>query len=137
MERMSSLPGIRPLVLSRLPADFFASPRDPATPEPLRLEWPRRGPGFRLHGDAALQAAFRAALAEYEAAEGAAARARCSGDVRGFFSATTETHRCIAALEGVDLPRADQARLQAQARRRAREAARRERPAEREVDEAA
>jgi hypothetical protein len=133
MERMSTLPGIRPLLLSRLPADFFASPRDPAAPEPLRLEFPRRGAGFRLHGDAGLQASFRAALAEYEAAEAAAARARCSGDVRGFFAATTETHRCFAALEGFDLPRADLARLQAQARRRAREISRRDR----EVDEAA
>src|SRR4051794_18067982 len=133
MERMSSLPGIRPLVLSRLPAEFFASPRDPAAPEPLRLDFPRRGPGFRLQGDAGLQAAFRAALAEYEAAEAAAARARCSGDVRGFFAATTETHRCFAALEGFDLPRTGLSRLQAHARRRARELARRER----EVDEAA
>ncbi|MCB4821787.1 hypothetical protein [Roseicella aerolata] len=124
-----SLPGIRPLALPRLPADFFAAPRDPAAPQPLRLDWHRRGPGFRLQGDAALQQAFRAALADYDAAEAAAARARLSGDIRGFFAAMTETHRCYAALEGFDLPAADLARLLAQSRRRAREAARRERRA--------
>src|SRR5215208_6557972 len=130
MERMSSLPGIRPLALARLPADFFAPPRDPAAPEPLRLEWPRRGSQFRLTGYPARQAAFRIALAEYEAAEAAAALARCSGDLRGFFAATTETHRCFAAPEGFGLPGADLARLQAIARRHAKDAARRDREAE-------
>jgi hypothetical protein len=133
MERIVSLPGIRPLALARLPADFFAPPRDPMAPEPLRLEWPRRGTGFRLLGDPALQRDFRAALAEYEAAESAAALARRSGDLRGFFAAMTEIHRCTATLDGFDLPTSDLARLQAQARRRAREAARRER----QEDEAA
>src|SRR5690349_13877452 len=127
MERMTSLPGIRPLALARLPADFFAPPRDPAAPEPLRLEWPRRGTEFRLTGCPARQAAFRAALAEYEAAEAAAALARRGGDLRGFFAAMTETHRCTAALEAFDeLPPSDLARLQLLAR----EAARRDRQAE-------
>lgn len=130
MERISTLPGIRPLALPRLPADFFASPRDPAAPEALRLDWPRRGNTWRLTGDAALQCGFRAALAEYEAAEAAAALARCSGDLRGFFTAMTETHRCFAALEACGLPVADLARLQVLARRRAMDAARRERQAE-------
>ena len=58
------------------------------------------------------------------------ALARCSGDLRGFFAAATETHRGFAALEAFGLPGADLARLQALARRRAREAARRERQAE-------
>lgn len=135
--RTATVPGIRPLVLPRLPADFFAAPRDPASPEPLHLEFHRRGAGFRLTGDAGLQAAFRAALAEYEAAEAAAALARRSGDVRGFFAAVTETHRRFAALESFDLPRPDLARLQAQARRRGREMARRERPVEGPLNEAA
>jgi hypothetical protein len=130
MEPITRLPGIRPLALLRLPADFFAPPPDPAAPAPLGLEWPRRGAAFRLTGCPKLQAAFRAALAEYEAAEGAAARARCSGDLRGFFAATTETHRGFAALDAFGLPAADLGRLQALARRRAREAARRERQAE-------
>lgn len=130
MERLSTLPGIRPLALARLPADFFAPPRDPQAPEPLRLEWPHRGAAFRLTGCPSLQAAFRAALVEYEAAEAAAALARRSGDLRGFFAAMTETHRCTAALDAFDLPATDLARLQALARRRAREAARRERQAE-------
>ncbi|RAI58573.1 hypothetical protein [Roseicella frigidaeris] len=127
---MTSLPGIRPLALPRLPADFFAPPRDPAAPEPLSLEWPRRSGVFRLAGCPARQAAFRAALAEYEAAETAAALARRSGDLRGFFAAMTETHRCYAALEGFGIAGADLARLQVLARRRGREAARRERAAE-------
>ena len=130
MERVTSLPGIRPLALPRLPADFFAPPRDPAAPEPLGLEWPRRGAAFRLSGCPTLQAAFRAALAEYEAAETAAALARRSGDLRGFFAAMTETHRCYAALEGFGIAGADLARLQVLARRRGREAARRERASE-------
>jgi hypothetical protein len=130
MERRITVPGIRPLALPRLPADFFLSPRDPAAPEPLRLEWPRRGGAPRLSGCPSLQAAFRAALAAYEAAEAAAAIARCSGDLRGFFAATTETHRGFAALEAFGLPAADLARLQAIARRHARDAARRERQAE-------
>ncbi len=109
------LAGVRPLALLGLPADFFAPP---AAPAPLRLEWPRRGPGPRLSGDAGLQAAFRQALAEYEAAEAAAARARVSGDLRGFFQHMTETHRCYAALEAFDLPASDLARLRAQCRRR-------------------
>lgn len=127
---MMRLPGIRPLALPRLPADFFAPPRDPAAPAPLGLEWPRRGTAFRLTGCPAQQAAFRAALADYEAAEAAAALARCSGDLRGFFTATTETHRSFAALEAFGLPGSDLARLQTLARRRAKDAARREREAE-------
>jgi hypothetical protein len=123
--RMTTLAGLRPLVLPRLPADFFDPKPDPTAPEKLRLDWPRRGPGPRLAGDAALQAAFRAALAEYEAAEAAAAEARRSGDIRGFFQHMTETHRCYAALEAFDLPPADLARLQTQSRRRAAAAARR------------
>src|SRR4051812_26889831 len=130
MESITRLPGIRPLALPRLPADFFAPPPDPAAPAPLGLEWARRGAAFRLTGCPLRQAAFRAALAEYEAAEAAAALARCSGDLRGFFAATTETHRCFAALEAFALPTAHLTRLQAQARRRARDAARRERDAE-------
>ncbi|MCO6418174.1 hypothetical protein JYK14_18685 [Siccirubricoccus sp. KC 17139] len=117
--RMTPLAGVRPLALLGLPADFFVPPPDPAAPEKLRLEWPRRGKGPRFHGDAGLQAAFRQALAEYEAAELAAARARVSGDLRGFFQNMTETHRCYAALEAFDLPPADLARLQKQCRRRA------------------
>jgi hypothetical protein len=124
--RMTIVAGLRPLALFGLPADFFVPPRDPAAPEPLRLEWPRRGPGPRLHGDAGLQAAFRTALADYEAAEAAAACARRCGDIRGFFQHMTETHRCYAALEGFELPPADLLRLQAQSRRRAAEAGRRE-----------
>ncbi|MDO9709609.1 hypothetical protein [Paracraurococcus lichenis] len=123
---MSLMPGIRPLALPRLPADFFLAPRDPAAPEPLRLEWPRRGP-FRLKGDPSRHEAFRAAFAEYEAAEAAAAHCRCHGDLRGFFAAMTETHRCYAALEAFELPAADLARLQGLARRHARDALRRER----------
>jgi hypothetical protein len=114
--RLSARPGLRPLALCGLPADFFVAPRDPAA---LRLDWPRRGPGFRLSGDADLQAAFRLALAEYEAAEAAAAQARRSGDIRGFFQHMTETHRRFAALQGFDLPAGDLARLQAQAHRHA------------------
>ena len=125
--RLSLVPGIRPLALPGLPADFFTAPRDPAAPEPVRLEWPRRGPGFRLSGDAAGQAAFRAALAAYEAAEAQVALARLSGDVRGFFGSMTGIHRCFAALEGFGLPEADLVRLQALARRRALDAARRDR----------
>lgn len=124
---MSAVPGIRPLALPRLPADFFLAPRDPSAPEPLRIEWHRRGPGFRLKGDPGKHEAFRAAVAEYEAAEAAAAHARHCGDIRGFFAAMTETHRCYAALEAFELPAADLARLQSGARRRARDAARRER----------
>ncbi|MBK1662029.1 hypothetical protein [Paracraurococcus ruber] len=124
---MHTVPGIRPLVLPRLPADFFLAPRDPAAPEPLRLEWPKRGPGFKLAGDPAKHAAFRAAVAEYEAAELAAAHGRLCGDIRGFFAAQTEIHRCYAALEAFDLPAADLARLQSHARRRAKDAAQRER----------
>lgn len=127
--RVSSVPGIRPLALPRLPADFFLAPRDPAAPGPLSLEWPRRGP-FRLKGDPARHEAFRAAWAEYEAAEAAAAHCRCHGDLRGFFAAMTETHRCYAALEGFELPATDLARLQDLARRRARQALRRERQEE-------
>lgn len=130
MERLTTLPGVRPLALARLPADFFAPPRDPTAPEPLRIEWPRRGTAFRLTGCPVRQAAFRAALAEYEAAETAAALARCSGDLRGFFASMTETHRCTAALDVFDLPPSDLARLLSLARRRAREAVRRERQAE-------
>jgi hypothetical protein len=63
--RVSIVPGVRPLALLRLPADFFAAPRDPDAPEPLHLEFPRRGPGFRLTGCPVRQTAFRAALAEY------------------------------------------------------------------------
>jgi len=122
---MTTLAGLRPLVLPRLPADFFAPKPDPSAPAPLRLDWPRRGPGPRLTGDAGLQAAFCAALAEYEAAELAAAQARRCGDLRGFFQHMTETHRCYAALEAFDLPPADLARLQAQSRRRATAAMRR------------
>lgn len=125
--RLQTVPGVRPLFLPRLPADFFLAPRDPAAPEPLRIEWHRRGPGFRLGGDPSRHEAFRAAYAEYEAAEIAAAHCRLSGDIRGFFAAQTETHRCYAALEAFDLPAADLARLQAQVRRRAKDAARRER----------
>ena len=130
MESITRLPGIRPLALPRLPADFFAPAPDPAAPVPLGLEWPRRGAAFRLTGCPKLQAGFRAALAEYEAAEAAAALARCSGDLRGFFAATTGTHRCFAALEGFGLPGADLARLQVLARRHAKDAARRDREAE-------
>jgi len=82
-----------------------------------------------LHGCTGLQAAFRAALADYEAAEAAAACARRCGDIRGFFQHMTETHRCYAVLEGFKLPASDLARLQAQSRRRASEAGRRERQA--------
>jgi hypothetical protein len=39
----------------------------------------------------------------------------------------TEIHRCFAAIEAFELPGADLARLQAHARRRARDAARRDR----------
>ena len=101
MESITRLPGIRPLALPRLPADFFAPPPDPAAPAPLGLEWPRRGATFRLTGCPLCQAAFRAALAEYEAAEAAAALARCSGDLRGFFAATTETHRVLRRARGL------------------------------------
>lgn len=128
MERRTSVvPGIRPLALPRLPADFFLPPCDPSAPEKLRIEWPKRGPGFRLKGDPARHDAFRTAVAAYETAELAAAHARHCGDIRGFFAAMTETHRCYAALESFELPAADLARLQAGARRRARDAARRER----------
>ena len=130
MESITRLPGIRPLALPRLPADFFAPVPDPSAPAPLGLEWPRRGAAFRLTGCPTRQAGFRAALAAYEAAEAAAALARCSGDLRGFFAATTETHRGFAALEAFGLPAADPARLQAIARRRAATAARRDRHAE-------
>jgi len=130
MEQFTRLPGIRPLALPRLPADFFAPVPDPSAPAPLGLEWPRRGAAFRLTGCPTRQAGFRAALAAYEAAETAAALARCSGDLRGFFAATTDTHRGFAALEGFGLPAADLARLQAIARRRATTAARRDRHAE-------
>jgi len=130
MESITRLPGIRPLALPRLPADFFAPVPDPAAPTPLGLEWPRRGTAFRLTGCPTRQAEFRAALAAYEAAETAAALARCSGDLRGFFAATTETHRGFAALQAFGLPAADLARLQGVARRHAATAARRERQAE-------
>jgi len=130
MESITRLPGIRPLALPRLPADFFAPVPDPSAPAPLGLEWPRRGAAFRLTGCPTRQASFRAALAAYEAAEAAAALARCSGDLRGFFAATTETHRGFAALEAFGLRAADLARLQAIARRRAATAARRDRHAE-------
>ncbi|MFZ4410695.1 MAG: hypothetical protein ACOYOH_25350 [Paracraurococcus sp.] len=130
MESITRLPGIRPLALPRLPADFFAPVPDPSAPAPLGLEWPRRGAAFRLTGCPTRQAGFRTALAAYEAAEAAAALARCSGDLRGFFAATTETHRGFAALEAFGLPAADLARLQAIARRRAATAARRDRHAE-------
>ena len=124
--RVSPATGLRPLALFGLPADFFTPPRDPAAPEKLRLEWAPRG-AFQLHGDAGLQAEFRAALGLYEAAEIAAARARRCGDVRGFFQHTTETHRRLAALEGFDLTPGDLRRLQARAKRRVREVLRQDR----------
>ena len=116
MEHRTTLAGIRPLALSRLPADFFAPQPDPAAPEKLAMVWPPRGP-FRLTGDAALQTEFRAALAAYEAAEAAAVTARVTGDVRGFFQHMTATHRCFAALQGFDLPASDLSLLQALVRR--------------------
>ncbi len=126
---MTTTAGLRPLTLLPLPPGFFDVPPDPDAPEPLSISWPRSGGPFRLQGDAALQASFREALHAYEAAELAAARARLSGDVRGFFQHVTETHRCIAALEGFELPAGDLGRLQAQTRRRAAASARRERRA--------
>ena len=124
---MTTAAGLRPLTLLPLPPGFFDVPPDPDAPEPLAISWPGSGGSFRLQGDAALQAAFRAALGAYEAAELAAARARLSGDVRGFFQNVTETHQRFAALEGFDLPASDLGRLQAQIRRRAAATARRER----------
>ena len=128
MDRRSTMAtGLRPLRLQALPPGFFDAPAAADAPEPLALAWPARGGAPRITGDAALQAAFRAALEDYEAAMHAAALARTGGDVRAFFGHVTETHRRAAALEAFDLPPADLDRLQDRVRRRAQAAARRSR----------
>lgn len=130
MDRRTTMAtGLRPLRLQALPPGFFDAPPPADAPEPLALAWPTRGGTPRVSGDAALRAAFHAALAAYEEAVQAAALARTGGDLRGFFDHVTETHRRAAALETFDLPPADLDRLQDQVRRRAQRAARRTRSA--------